>query len=98
VPSVILKVAVVDVKLRRVSRSGNVYDVTFHREHLRLSVSILSRYTGSTRWKMKVFKDVEVAKRHLFWEEGKFGFWCEDEYYFVFLTKTRSGRISPRGF
>jgi hypothetical protein len=74
----------VEVKLQRASRSGNVYDVTFHREHLRLSVSILSRYTGSTRWKMKVFRDMEVAKLHLFWEEGKFGFWCEDEYYLCF--------------
>jgi hypothetical protein len=74
----------VEVKLHRAHRSGNVYDVTFHHEHLRLLVSILSRYTGSTRWKMKVFRDMEAARLHLFWEEGKFGFWCEEEYYLCF--------------
>ncbi|KAH7084973.1 hypothetical protein BKA63DRAFT_573992 [Paraphoma chrysanthemicola] len=73
-----------DVKIVRESQSGNVYDVTFHHEHLRLAVSVLSKYTGRMKWSIKVFEDQVAARRHLIWDEGKFGFSCEDEYYLCY--------------
>jgi hypothetical protein len=72
---------IISITIRDGVEACDIFDVQFHRGHIRSSVdsSPDSVYVGRTRLSTEVFKDRSAARGYASWRERDLGFTCEDE-------------------